>query len=148
LDKILKAVGATVVQHQAKWFITGFNRKHLLTDQYKIYTAYGSPLQTHTVNKLLKEVVFSQGLNVSMVPPFRTVQLNVNYDTTDKSVDFSKYLENESLTSEEYQERFLNNTLHQIEPFNKWQSNGASSVSVMPSDGGVYLQLGIDTPGG
>src|SRR5690606_28337235 len=148
LDKLLKAVGATVFQHNGKWLITGFNRKSNLIDSYRVYTPFGIYSHIKQLIKKVQQPMFGTGVNVSMASPYRSVQLNVSYNVSDKAVDFSQFIKNTELSSDEYTAAVSNGTIQNIAPFNKWKKNAATAVRATPEDGGVYLQLGIDTPGG
>lgn len=144
LEKLMKAIGATVLQHNGKWFIVGYNRKSNVLDVYKVYNSYGEFLRTEQFVKSVKQPIFEKGLGVSMKSPNKTVQFNVSYQESDKAVDFNRFVKNETLSSDEY--RLLNNQIitSSIEPFNKWRKNAAASVGSFPEDGGTYLDIKVE----
>src|SRR5690606_31081643 len=144
LSKLLKAVGATVLQHNSKWFVVGFNRKGKSLDSYRVYDPYGVFVANKQVIRSLKTPRFNDGLNVSMLSPYKTVQLNVSYQESDKAVDFSGLYKNEELTSDEYKEAVANNTIISVSPFNKWKKNAATAVRSTSEDDASYLRLSVE----
>src|SRR5690606_14841491 len=95
LSKLLKAVGATVFQHNGRWFIVGFNRNGNSLDTYRVYNPYGVYMYNKQVVRTLKNPKFNKGLGVNMASPNKTVQLNVSYQESKNAVDFSKLYKNE-----------------------------------------------------
>lgn len=144
LSKLLKAVGATVFQYNGKWFVVGFNRKGKSLDSYRVYDPYGVFIANKQVIRSLKTPRFNKGLNVSMLSPYKTVQLNVSYQESDKAVDFSGLYKNEELTSDEYKEAVANNTIISVSPFNKWKKNAATAVRSTSEDDASYLRLSVE----
>ncbi|WKW47257.1 hypothetical protein P3875_04115 [Myroides sp. JBRI-B21084] len=128
LDQILTAIGATLYQNNGKWFITGFNRKANSLDEYSVYSCFGNFLRKEQVLKPLKKPLFNTGVNISITPPNKSVQLNVSYQQNENVADFTKYVHNDSLTNEEYVTCTTNDSVSSISPFNLWKKSGACKI--------------------
>jgi len=144
LDKLLRAVGATLYQHKGKWFIEGFNNKAQSYVKFKVYDCYGSYKNSVNVLKELKYPMFNSGVNVSLASPYKTVQLNVSYEESEKAIDFSKYVKDEEMSPEDYNTNLINQTIASLAPYNYWKSNAAAKVWSRPFDGGTYLKLQVE----
>lgn len=147
LDSLLRAVGATVFQAQGKWFIIGFNRKHLITDVFKVYNHLGTLLRTETVLKKVIDGLFAEGLNVNMSSPFKTVQLNVSYKRNKEDLIPEELFKNTEITDEEYNaETITPEILQSMVPLKYWISSGNITRVVRTEDGGTYLSITEENP--
>lgn len=137
LDKLLKAVGATVFQYKGKWFIQGFNRKQNILDTYRVYDSFGKFKRNERVLKTVKKPMFSKGLSVSVKSPFKTVQMNMEYQRSKSEVFPEKYYKTEL-----YQESDLSwPALKSLAPWNNWTNKAGSDFTYESEDSGTYLKL-------
>ena len=137
LDKLLKAVGATVFQARGKWFIQGFNRRHSVLDVYHVYDQFGKFLQTRTILKAVKSPMFSKGLSVSVKSPFKTVQMNMEYQRSK-----SEFFPEQYYKTDNYQESDLSwPALKSLAPWNNWTNKAGSDFTYESEDSGTYLKL-------
>lgn len=140
LEKLLKSVGATLFQANGRWYIVGYNRKHLVTDKFVIYDWFGNRIGETTVVKNVWPGVFNSGLNVRMASPFQTVQLNVNYERDKDDLFPEDFFVNKEVTSEEYNQFDYISIAENESPLNKWIKTGNVRRVTRTEDEGVYLQ--------
>lgn len=137
LDKLLKSVGATVFQYKGKWFIQGFNRKQNILDTYRVYDSFGKFKRNERVFKTVKKPMFSKGLSVSVKSPFKTVQMNMEYQRSKSEVFPEQYYKTET-----YQESDLSwPALKSLAPWNNWANKAGSDFTYESEDSGTYLKL-------
>lgn len=81
LDKILKALGSTLFSYGGKWYIIGWNKKHLVLDSFKVYDFHGNYKSTQQqVKEFHGAVYFDEQPWVYSNAPLKGVDLKADLD--------------------------------------------------------------------
>lgn len=139
LESLLKAVGATLFTWAGKWYIIGYNRRHLVTDTFQVYDHFGKVKTNLYTAKNVIDGVFAEGLRVNMSQPFKSVMLNVAYQKKDGEVIDPLMYSNPDLTSEEIESSYTNTSVHEKAPMRYWVSTGSARKMLGNNDGRTTL---------
>lgn len=84
LDKILKALGSTLFSYGGKWYIIGWNKKHLVLDSFKVYDFHGNYKSTQQqVKEFQGAAYFDEKPWVYANSPLAYIDVNSNLDFED-----------------------------------------------------------------
>lgn len=78
LELLLKSLGCTLYAQGNQWYIEGINRKHETVQQNQIFTKEGVYVETINLDKEIKPITFFATPNISIVSPWKIV--NVSWD--------------------------------------------------------------------
>lgn len=84
LEKVLKAIGCTLFSYGGRWWLIGWNRKHLSLEKFKVYNFHGSFIGFQFGVKNVIDGVFSEGLTVRVLSPLQSVVVTGDYDFQDE----------------------------------------------------------------
>lgn len=80
LELLLNSLGCTLYGQGDIWYIEGFNRKHQESQLVYNYTTNGVYVSTETLAKNVMDLVFFKTPTVSIVSPWKTVEIDWNCD--------------------------------------------------------------------
>lgn len=80
LDLLLECLGCTLYAQGDTWYIEGINRKHEESQFVYNYDANGVFVNTQTLTKNVGDLVFFKTPTVSIVSPWKTVEIDWNCD--------------------------------------------------------------------
>lgn len=137
LESLLKAVAATLFTYEGKWYIVGYKQKVDQLLNFVVYDHFGVFKKNETYLRDLKEPKFNTGVNVSTESPFKTVQLNVDYERTELEL-----LPESLYKTEDYESKDLTwPDLKSLPPFNNWVNKAGSDIMFDSDDATEYLSV-------
>lgn len=80
LELLLNSLGCTLYGQGDTWYIEGINRKHEESQLVYNYTTNGVYVSTETLTKNVMDLVFFKTPTVSIVSPWKTVEIDWNCD--------------------------------------------------------------------
>lgn len=91
LEKLLYAIGCTLYSYWNRWYIVGWNRKHLITDTFKVYDFHGIFDSSKTMVKEVVPGLFNDGLLVYMNSPLRRVDVSCDLEEEEEIISEKFY---------------------------------------------------------
>lgn len=86
LEKVLKAIGCTLFNYAGKWWLLGWNRKHLIVDNFKCYNFHGIFTSSKNIVKEVSNSFFSDGLMVRILSPLQGVIVSSDQELEEKII--------------------------------------------------------------
>jgi len=120
LDLLLECLGCTLYAQGDTWYIEGINRKHEESQFVYNYDANGVYVSTETLTKNVLDLVFFKTPTVSIVSPWKTVEIDWDIDE-----------DGELIPAKELEGVLVNDLIfpyYTISDF--WKANGQISLSV------------------
>jgi hypothetical protein len=121
LELLLNSIGCTLYGQGNTWFIEGINRKHEESQLVYNYTENGSFIATETLTKDVLDLVFFKTPIVSIVSPWKTVE--IDWDIDEEGELIPQYAIQDNTTGN----LFAVSSIKDM--FSFWKINGALSFS-------------------
>lgn len=98
LERIVHDLGCKLYTWRGKWWLVGLNQLHKDLITYHKYTSNGSYLGVEQIGVETKDVRFYSDPNVTVVSPWKTVELSIDLDEENNLIDES-FLPNKKVYS-------------------------------------------------
>jgi len=137
LENLLTAIAATLFTYNGKWYILGHKQKidQLLT--FDVYDHFGVFLRSETLLREVKNPLFNPGVGVSVESPYKTVQLNVEYERSELEP-----LPDSLYKTEEYEfDQLQWPALKSKVPFSNWVNKAGSDIMFDSEDATMFLSV-------
>lgn len=129
LEKIVHDLGCKLYSYKGRWYMVGINVQHVGVVSFYEYSSTGEYVGTLSEGRVPKKVTFLADPVVSVISPWRTVELTADYEFENDIIGTEYY---EAITEDEKQP-----------VMQKWKQVGNTGYFFLPRDGKWIYKSGV-----